>query len=735
MAIALRHLFQSSVPDRNAAGLIKPSQWNENHIITLAPNKVIGRTSTGTGNAEELGGKDGIEITGGAIRISATGVVAGSYSNPDITVNARGQITSIQNGASFGYYVNLAREWAENAEDVAVIDNPGHYSSRHWAAKSEDHAAVASAYVTDALTAKSGAEAAQGLAETAQGLAEAALDAFDDIYLGAKASDPTLDNDGDALVEGQLYWNTSANALRIYDGAAWQAYSASSGISNVVEDATPQLGGDLDLNSHDITGTGDINITGSVTVTDDAYDATGWNGSAAVPTKNAIRDKVEAVLSDYASTANAKGASLVGIEDAGGLITATTVEAALAELAADVAALDAAVILKGTWDASSGSFPGSGSAQAGWSYIVSVGGTVNGVAFVANDRILAIADNASTSTYAANWHKLDYTDQVLSVDGQTGAVDLSGIYQGLDATLTAWAGITVTQGGLFYGTGADAFAVLAKDTNSTRYLSNQGSSNNPSWNQIDLSNGVTGDLPFANLTQGSALSVLGVTGNSTADVASIAAGSDHQVLRRSGTSVAFGAVDLSQAAAVIGLLPAANVTGVLKQGVHTIWVPASAMWAKSTNGAGSTDYDSGANDITVKGSLAFDTTTQEYAQFLVAMPKSWDNGTVTFIPYWTNTGGSSTQTVVWSLAGRALGDSDAIDGTFGTAQTSSDTWEAQNDLHIGPESSAITIGNTPAQNDMVVFEVSRVVGSDNMSGDALLLGIKVLININAANDA
>lgn len=55
-----------------------------------------------------------------------------------------------------------------------------------------------------------------------------------------------------------------------------------------------------------------------------------------------------------------------------------------------------------------------------------------------------------------------------------------------------------TQGDLLYASGATTLSKLAKDTNATRYLSNTGSSNNPAWAQIDLTNGVTGILPQAN---------------------------------------------------------------------------------------------------------------------------------------------------------------------------------------------------------------------------------------------
>lgn len=103
---------------------------------------------------------------------------------------------------------------------------------------------------TSATNANNSAIAAAASAQDA----EDALDEFDDIYLGSKTSDPTLDNDGDPLVAGQLYWNSVASNLRIYDGASWNVYSASTGLTSVVDDTNPALGGNLDLNGHVITG-------------------------------------------------------------------------------------------------------------------------------------------------------------------------------------------------------------------------------------------------------------------------------------------------------------------------------------------------------------------------------------------------------------------------------------------------------------------------------------------------
>ena len=57
--------------------------------------------------------------------------------------------------------------------------------------------------------------------------AAASADAFDDVYLGSKASDPTTDNDGDPLAAGMLYYNTTSSIMRIYSGSAWENVAVS----------------------------------------------------------------------------------------------------------------------------------------------------------------------------------------------------------------------------------------------------------------------------------------------------------------------------------------------------------------------------------------------------------------------------------------------------------------------------------------------------------------------------
>ena len=73
------------------------------------------------------------------------------------------------------------------------------------------------------------------------------------------SSDPTT-----SLDEGDLAYNSTSNVLKYYNGSSWQ--SISPGIGSVADDSSPQLGGNLDLNSNNITGTGNISVTGDLTI-------------------------------------------------------------------------------------------------------------------------------------------------------------------------------------------------------------------------------------------------------------------------------------------------------------------------------------------------------------------------------------------------------------------------------------------------------------------------------------
>jgi hypothetical protein len=96
-------------------------------------------------------------------------------------------------------------------------------SANTSATNASNSATAAAGSATDANTYKLAAQDAQVAAEAAQLQTENLFDQFGDQYLGSKASDPTVDNDGDPLTTGDIYWNSTSNTLRFYSGTAWVA--------------------------------------------------------------------------------------------------------------------------------------------------------------------------------------------------------------------------------------------------------------------------------------------------------------------------------------------------------------------------------------------------------------------------------------------------------------------------------------------------------------------------------
>jgi len=183
-------------------------------------------------------------------------------------------------------------------------------------------------------------------------------------------------------------------------------------------------------------------------------------------------------------------------------------------------------------------------------------------------------------------------------------------------------------------------------------------------------------------------------------------------------------------------------TGVLKSGTaavkiagtETMWVPATAMYATTSNGAEAAQAELTATNPELK-TFAFDTTTAEYTQFNVSFPKSWDEGTVTFQTMWSASA-TDTGTGGFKLSGVSIANNADYDTSFGTAvaNTALAASGTQDDLMVNVVSGAVTIASAAVDTN-TVFQIVRDVSADTNSGDLRLVGVKIFYTTNAANDA
>jgi hypothetical protein len=177
-----------------------------------------------------------------------------------------------------------------------------------------------------------------------------------------------------------------------------------------------------------------------------------------------------------------------------------------------------------------------------------------------------------------------------------------------------------------------------------------------------------------------------------------------------------------------------TVSAVKIAGKETIWVPALAMYPTTTNGCAAVAQVEGTAQRPEIKACDFDASSDEFAQFAVTFPKSWNEGTVTFQTFWSVTG-TNTGTVCFQLAGGSIANDAAIDTAYGTAvaNTALAASGTASDLMVNAESGAVTIANAAADT-WTSFQINRDVSADDQTADARLLGIKLFFTTDAAND-
>lgn len=308
-----------------------------------------------------------------------------------------------------------------------------------------------------------------------------------------------------------------------------------------------------------------------------------------------------------------------------------------------------------------------------------------------------------------------------------------------DGTDPSWAtisslldSISATQGVILYR-GASAWAALGVGT-SGQVLQTQGAAANPQWATVAGTGDVTAASSFGTDNRvirsdgtGKGVQSTGITVDDSDNMSGVA------LLTLTTLDVGNSDTTVSRlSAGVLGV----EGTALKKAGTEAFWIPATAMVPRTTNGAASGTTEMSTNKNMFR-TLDFDTTTQEFAQFTVRMPKSWNEGTITAAFTWSHASTTTNFGVVWALEAVATSDDDAGDVAFGTAQQVADTGGTTNDIYITSATSAMTVAGSPQAEDVVTFQVKRVPsdGSDTMAVDARLHGVTLYITTDAANDA
>ena len=211
---------------------------------------------------------------------AATSASNASTSETNAASSASAASTSETNAASSASAASTSESNAATSESNAATSESNAASSASAASTSASNAATsesnAATSASNAATSESNAATSESNAATSASNAATSYDNFDDRYLGAKASDPALDNDGDALITGALYFNSTDGLMKVYNGSTWVtsyvslsgALLATNNLSDVSDTATART--NLGLGSAATTASTDYATSAQGTLADSA---------------------------------------------------------------------------------------------------------------------------------------------------------------------------------------------------------------------------------------------------------------------------------------------------------------------------------------------------------------------------------------------------------------------------------------------------------------------------------
>jgi len=349
----------------NAANSATASATSANNAATSATAAQTARTNAETAETNAETAETNAET-------AETNAAASAVTAATQATNSSNSATAAATSATAAQTAQTAAETAEtNAETAETNAETAETNAAASASTASTHASTATTKASEAATsATNAASSATNAANSATGAsnsqiaaassaasAAAIFDQFDDTYLGSKSSAPTVDNDGNALVTGALYYNSSTQGMFIWTGSEWVAASAAGGASlnnfsyTATAGQTTFSGSDENSNTMSYTVDNIIVTLNGVVLEGGGTDYTATNGSSVVLTSGAVvSDEVNIVAFKTFTTADMVSASnggayqgnvdfAAGIDVTGNITVTGTVDGR--DLAADGTKLDA----------------------------------------------------------------------------------------------------------------------------------------------------------------------------------------------------------------------------------------------------------------------------------------------------------------------------------------------------------------------------------------------------------
>lgn len=229
----------SATASANSATAAATSETNAGTSATTATTKASEASTSATNAAtSETNAGTSATAASNSATAAATSATSASGSATTATTKASEASTSETNAGTSATASATSATASANSATAAATSATNAGTSETAAATSATNAATSATASANSATSSAtsatnssnsatSAATAQTAAESARDAALAAFDSFDDRYLGQKSSDPSTDNDGNTLVAGTLYFNTTTDAMMVYEGSSWVAAYAS----------------------------------------------------------------------------------------------------------------------------------------------------------------------------------------------------------------------------------------------------------------------------------------------------------------------------------------------------------------------------------------------------------------------------------------------------------------------------------------------------------------------------